>query len=354
MNSSYSNKVNNTIIIYDEECMICLEALTFYNSHEILISPACCGKFFHNKCVEAMKKSSDSIIRCPHCRKKRKLPILSPLPLKYSFKWSTSNIWKSQKKYVGNKVSLNEIICHEVCVVCHTQVKHRSGDQCIISLGCCGKFYHETCLNTTIEITKKSKCVNCHERFKVSTATHTSSTTSNNNSFRLWNRNNNNTTNNAMNNDLTMRPVLQRNGHIEFHLRAPPIPPSTTNTFVNFLAAAGQLQRLGRSIHRSAVSMSNFRRSTATAPSIRTTTVSDFNTNNALINNTTENTRTFFFICVICMMTTFLLCFISMSSILILIWKRQYLYTGIIVSTGIIFVSGIYSIIQQNKRMNQR
>ena len=306
---SSSNNVDLTID--GEACTICLEILQFYNSNEVLITPACCGKFFHYKCIKHHIGSSSE---CPHCRATIHIPNI--LTLKSNSK-SWFNLFHKKQQVpvlINRKLSLNEIICHEVCVVCHTQVKHRAGDQCIISLGCCGKFYHETCLNTTIEITKKSKCVNCHERFKVSTATHTSSTTSNNNSFRLWNRNTNNTTNNAMNNNLTSHVQLVQGTN------------TTTNNNNSSAPAVFQIQcqHVAESVARAFIE--------------------------GLVAVFTPLVKALFMVIVIFA----ILCFISFVLTLYFIWKRQYLYAGIIVLTGIIFVSGIYSIIQKDKLDKRR
>ena len=155
-----------------EECMICLQGLKYHNGKDMLISPCCCGKFFHVDCIyEMSSKLSNDLLKCPQCRKTMDVPnIIIPSSKLIRFK-----LWHSLKSKSANykgssssSLSVDDVIRNEQCRKCNQQLNIRGGDKPILSPGCCGTFYHVACFNDVMQTTNKAECQRCKSAFNVS------------------------------------------------------------------------------------------------------------------------------------------------------------------------------------------
>lgn len=156
---------------YEDSCLICLQGLKYHNGKNMLVSPCCCGKFFHADCIyEMATKSLNELLKCPQCRKIIIVPnIVVPSSKLIKFKlWHTfMSKTVSVPSSIPSSLSLDEIIHNEQCRKCDQQLNIRGGDKPILTPGCCGMFYHVACFNDLIQTIDKATCPRCNHAYKV-------------------------------------------------------------------------------------------------------------------------------------------------------------------------------------------
>lgn len=83
-------------------CGICLEAAQLRGGGRVLYSAGCCGAWFHQRCINAMKSSSNAESRmqeivdccCPMCR--------APLPKEEEDEQKEEENWMLENRIMGN------------------------------------------------------------------------------------------------------------------------------------------------------------------------------------------------------------------------------------------------------------